>query len=66
MKKKVIIISLGGSLIAPDKVDYEFLEKFKKVLEKNKRKYKFVVVCGGGKTARTYIQGLENQKIKKK
>jgi len=66
MRKKVIIISLGGSLIAPDKVDYKFLEKFKKVLEKNKRKYKFVVVCGGGKTARTYIQGLEKQKIKHK
>ena len=65
-KKKVIVISLGGSLIIPNKIDYEFLKKFKKILEKNKRKYKFVVVCGGGKTARTYIQGLEQENLKKK
>ena len=65
-KKRVIVISLGGSLIIPDKVNYEFLNKFKKVLEKNKRKFKFVVVCGGGKTARTYIKGLEQEKFKQK
>ncbi len=58
--KKVVIISLGGSLIIPDKIDIKFLKDFKKVLLKNTRKYKFVVVCGGGKTAREYIQGLEN------
>jgi len=63
MVKKVIVISLGGSLIVPDKVDYEFLKEFKKTLEKNKKKYKFVVVCGGGKPARTYIKGLENEKL---
>ena len=65
-KKRVIVISLGGSLIVPDKINYEFLKKFKKVLEKNKRKYKFVVICGGGKTARNYIHGLDKEKIKKK
>ncbi len=62
--KKVIVISLGGSLIIPNKINTEFLEKFKKVLLKNKRKYKFVIVCGGGKTARNYIQGLEEKKKK--
>ena len=66
VKKKVIVVSLGGSLIVPNKVDYEFLNKFKKILEKNKKKYKFVVVCGGGKTARTYIQGLDNLKSDKR
>lgn len=65
-KKKVIVISLGGSLIVPNKIDYEFLNQFKKILEKNKRKYKFVVVCGGGSTARTYIKGLENEKLNPK
>lgn len=64
--KKIIIISLGGSLIVPNKVNSEFLNKFKKVIQKNKRKYKFIVVCGGGSTARTYIQGLENEKINSK
>jgi uridylate kinase len=64
--KKVMIISLGGSLIVPNKINYEFLNKLKKVLKKNSRKYKFVMVCGGGQTARTYIQGLENEKINPK
>jgi len=64
--KKVIVISLGGSLIVPKDIDIKFLRKFKDVLLKNKRKYKFVVVCGGGSIARTYINALEKEKIKKK
>lgn len=67
MVKEVIVISLGGSLIIPDKINTNFLEKFKKVLLKNHKKYRFVVVCGGGKTARSYINGLpymENTKKK--
>ena len=56
--KKVIVISLGGSLIIPEEVDIKFLKKFKEVIEKNSSKYRFVVVCGGGSTARKYIKGL--------
>ena len=55
---KVVVISLGGSLIVPDKVDFNFLEKFKKTLRKHYRKYKFVIVCGGGSVARKYIEAL--------
>ena len=29
MRKKVIVLSLGGSLIIPDKVDHKFLKEFK-------------------------------------
>lgn len=58
MKKKVIVISLGGSLIIPDDIDINFLRKFKKTLLKNTRKYKFVIVCGGGSVARKYISAL--------
>jgi len=64
--KKVIVLSLGGSLIVSDKVNFEFLERFKKFILKNSKKYKFVVVCGGGKPARTYINGLEKQNDKNK
>jgi uridylate kinase len=64
--KKVIIISLGGSLIVPNKINCKLLQDFKKVLEKNKRNYKFIVVCGGGSIARTYIKSLDNEKIRKK
>jgi uridylate kinase len=56
--KKVMVISLGGSLIAPDEIDLLFLEKFKKTIEKNIRNYKFVIVCGGGSIARKYISAL--------
>jgi uridylate kinase len=58
MSKEVIVISLGGSLIIPDKVNTNLLDKFKEILLKNQKKYRFVVVCGGGNTARNYIKGL--------
>jgi len=61
MKKKVIVLSLGGSLIIPDDVDYKFLSEFKKVIKKNSKKYKFVVVCGGGSLARKYIKAIKSQ-----
>lgn len=64
--KKVIVISLGGSIIVPDIINLKVLEYFRKVLLKNTRKYKFVVVCGGGSTARTYIGGLSQENIKNK
>lgn len=56
--KKVVVLSLGGSLIVPDEIDLGFLKKFKDVLEKNKKNYKFVIVCGGGSIARKYIHAL--------
>lgn len=62
--KKVIVISLGGSLIIPGKIDVRFLEDFRRIILRNKDNYKFVIVCGGGSTARNYIEGLENQKIR--
>jgi len=64
--KKVIVLSLGGSLIVPEKIDSNFLEEFKKIILKNTKKYKFVIVCGGGSTARVYIKGLGDQKLSKK
>jgi len=57
-KKKVVVISLGGSLIIPNGIHVDFLAKFKKVINKNKKHYKFVIVCGGGNLARKYISAL--------
>lgn len=55
MKEKTIVISLGGSLIVPDKIDIGFLKKFKKLIESQIRRGKrFIIICGGGKTARRY------------
>lgn len=59
MKKKVIVLSLGGSLIIPDKINIEYLKNFKKIISKNIKNYKFIVVCGGGSIARKYISALK-------
>ncbi|MBT4376508.1 UMP kinase [archaeon] len=61
MKKKVVVISLGGSQIIPDDVNYSYLKKFKEVILKYCDKYKFVVVCGGGSLARRYIGAVKKE-----
>ncbi len=66
MKKKVIILSLGGSLIIPEKVNTKFLKEFRKIILKNTKKYKFVIVCGGGSVARKYISGLKDLNVNEK
>jgi uridylate kinase len=56
MDKKTIIISLGGSLIVPEEIDWKFVKKFKALIEEQiKNGYKFILITGGGKTARKYI-----------
>jgi len=62
---QTIVISLGGSIITPDKIDTKFLKQFKNTINKFKH-YKFIIVCGGGKTARNYIEAgkKENLSIK--
>jgi uridylate kinase len=58
MGKEVIVISLGGSLIVPDRISVSYLKKFREVIRKNSREYKFIIVCGGGSVARKYIYAL--------
>jgi uridylate kinase len=58
MKKEVIVLSLGGSLIIPEEVNLSYLNEFKKAILKNIKKHKFVIVCGGGSVARKYISAL--------
>ncbi len=64
--KEVKVISLGGSLIVPEKIDIKFLREFKKVINKNKSKYKFIIVCGGGTVARKYISALKDLGLNEK
>ena len=66
MNKKVVVISLGGSLIVPEDIDITFLRKFREILKKHQKEYKFVVVCGGGSIARKYIAALKQAGIKEK
>jgi len=57
--KKVWVVSLGGSRIVPDDVDFVFLGKFRKLIDSYKYD-RFVVVCGGGRTARRYMSALKS------
>lgn len=57
MKKPSLIISLGGSLIVPDKVDTAFLSEFRAIILRHARRYShIIIVSGGGQTARRYQQ----------
>jgi len=48
-------MSLGGSLIAPDKLDINFLKKFRRlILDYIKKGNKVILICGGGNTSRYY------------
>jgi len=62
MKRKVIVLSLGGSQIIPNDVGYKYIKKFKKTISKHTKKYKFVIVCGGGSLARKYISAIKKEK----
>lgn len=56
-KKDVIVISLGGSLIVPDGIDTGMLKSFKDLItEEVSKGTRFIIVTGGGRTARRYIE----------
>lgn len=55
---KTIVVSVGGSIIVPDKVDYAFLLSLRKAVEVIAKKHKIVICTGGGHTAREYISVL--------
>jgi len=53
----VTVISLGGSIVAPDNVDTEFVKKFAELIGgflKNDSNRRFIFVVGGGGPARRY------------
>jgi uridylate kinase len=61
MQKRVIVLSLGGSLIVPEIMDLNYLRKFREVIKKNTKNYKFVIVCGGGSVSRKYSSALAEE-----
>lgn len=50
---KTIVVSLGGSVIVPGKIDLQLLLECKALIERH-ASTRFVVVCGGGRVARDY------------
>lgn len=58
---KTIVMSLGGSLIAPNGIDAKFLTKFKQIiLSFIKTGNRVVIICGGGNTSRYYTKTAES------
>jgi uridylate kinase len=52
---KIYVISLGGSLVVPNKINIKFLKVFKNIIEEKVRENKkFIIIVGGGGTARNY------------
>ena len=59
-KKEIYVLSLGGSLIVPDKIDYKFIKKFRElIVKKVKNGNKFIIVCGGGGLNRKYNEAAK-------
>lgn len=53
MKERKIVISLGGSLVFKEKIDYPYLKKFSSFIARYPAS--FGIVVGGGKKAKEYI-----------
>ncbi len=55
-KQEIIVMSVGGSLIVPDKISVEFLKSLKNFIEEQTTTTgrRFIIIAGGGKTARRY------------
>jgi uridylate kinase len=55
-----IVISVGGSLICPEKIDVNFLKEFRSlVLSQIKKDKRFIIITGGGRTARNYQEAAQ-------
>ncbi|MBI4450450.1 UMP kinase [Candidatus Woesearchaeota archaeon] len=57
-----LIISLGGSLVVPDEIDVAFLSKFCRMARSLLRRYRLVLIVGGGRTARRYSDAAKKLK----
>ncbi len=61
---KKIVISIGGSLINPGKLNLQFLKELKSTIKSIEQKYKIVIVTGGGQLAREYMQPFTKEREK--
>jgi len=58
MAKENIIISLGGSLVAPNEIDTAFLKSFRSIIKKYLNQKRFFIFVGGGKVCRNYQNAM--------
>ncbi len=53
--QETVVMSVGGSLIVPDQIDTDFLRSLKEFVDGQVAEgRRFVIIAGGGKTARRY------------
>jgi uridylate kinase len=58
---KTTVISLGGSIIVPEKIDTVFLREFRALIfDHISRDHRFIIVCGGGKVCREYQSAAQH------
>ena len=53
---ETVVVSIGGSVLAPGEPDAEYAQRLAAVLKDVARTYRLFVVTGGGRTARAYIE----------
>lgn len=51
-----VVIALGGSIMVPNEIDGKYISRFVSFVKKMCKKHELVVVAGGGRTARGYIE----------
>ena len=51
----MVVISLGGSIVYGENIDFNYISSFRKFLEEESKNHKIFLVVGGGKIARDYI-----------
>ncbi len=59
----VVVLSLGGSIVAPGEIDINFITSFKEAVFKylqEDEKRKLIIVTGGGAPARVYQQAYKS------
>ena len=56
MKKEIVVVSIGGSVLIPGKDDPVYIERLADILKQVSKKVQILVVCGGGRIARYYIE----------
>jgi len=67
-KNKEFVIALGGSVICPKEIDSSYLRRFFRFIKREiKKGHKFIIVTGGGYTARDYQRvSMEINHVSKK
>jgi uridylate kinase len=56
MKKEKVVVSIGGSVLIPGKEDPAYIKELAAMIKEVSRTVQVVVVCGGGKIARYYVE----------